>query len=418
MRRRNNQDNHGVFLAQNESNWNKFGHLLIVADGMGAHAAGELASQLAVELVSHYYRKLTHNSLAEILQQSFIEANAEIYRRGQANPEFRSMGTTACAIIVTKDGLSLAHVGDSRIYRLRDGVMEQLTFDHSLVWEMRATGDISEEMLNNSTIPKNVITRSLGPNPSVAVDIEGPFDLRRGDKFLMCSDGLSGQLTDSELGTLLQLLDRDSAVQAMIDLANLRGGPDNITVVIGEVLTDDLNPTGQLQRSADRNNGSNSNISLASFPLAFGVASATGILLTLFLFAMGHITIALLALAASVAAFGAGWHRYTLDSRTKPAPTKSRGTSPYVRVKVRPDAQFAANLSSVVSELEAWFHDNGWKVGNNGIATLRDQARKSEASANYKDAIVNSTKVILKMMKEARELQSAPPPEDSDVVEL
>ena len=118
--------------------------------------------------------------------------------------------------------------------------MEQLTFDHSLVWEMRASGDMSEEALRSNAIPKNVITRSLGPNATVAVDLEGPFPLRVGDKFLLCSDGLSGQLTDEEMGVLLQVLDIDSAVQAMVHLANLRGGPDNVTVVVAEVKNDTL----------------------------------------------------------------------------------------------------------------------------------------------------------------------------------
>lgn len=413
MRRRNNQDNHGVFLAANEVAWNKSGHLLIVADGMGAHAAGELASQLAVELISHHYGKLSHNAVPEILQQSFIEANAEIYRRGQANPEFRSMGTTACALILSQNGASLAHVGDSRIYRLRDGVMEQLTFDHSLVWEMRATGDISDEMLQNSTIPKNVITRSLGPNPSVAIDLEGPFDLRKGDRFLLCSDGLSGQLSDSELGTLLQLLDLNSAVQSMIDIANLRGGPDNITVVVGEVLTDEFR--GQTQAA---NGNDAKSRSQASFPLPLGLASGVGLLLTLFLFSLGHVAIALLSLAITIAVFSTGWHRYTTPLLNADRGNGSRGTSPYVRVKVKPDATFASNLQNVVSELEAWFVENRWTIVSNGIAEARAKARKDESVGNYKGAIVGYVKIILQMMDEARRLQNSPQSEDSGVIDL
>ncbi len=170
----------------------------------------------------------------DALRKALVEANAEIFRRGQANIEFRSMGTTASALTLLPEGAVLAHVGDSRVYQLHGDQLYQLTFDHSLVWEMQAAGEVTDETARSGVIPKNVITRSLGPNPSVQVDLEGPFPVAVGDRFLLCSDGLSGQVSDEEIGAFLRV-PPDKATQIFIDLSNLRGGPDNITAIVIEV---------------------------------------------------------------------------------------------------------------------------------------------------------------------------------------
>jgi protein phosphatase len=410
MRRRNNQDNHGVFLAGDESAWSKFGHLLIVADGMGAHAAGELASQLSVELIPHHYRKLVRGLHAEALHQALTETNAEIFRRGQANPEFRSMGTTTCVLAIVPEGALIAHVGDSRVYRLRGNQLEQLTFDHSLVWEMRASGELSEEAIRNSTIPKNVITRSLGPNASVMVDIEGPFPLQVGDKFLLCSDGLSGQLSDEEIGVLLQVLDRDTAVQAMVDIANLRGGPDNITVVVGEVTSDAIIESKSLPSDG-------ANRAAASFPIAFGIAAAVALLLSIVLLALQQFPIALLALAAAAVAFASGWYKYQSASIPNERPAGVHGKSPYRRVACKPDRGFTENLAQVVSELESWFDENHWSTASAELSSARDLAKKTQKEGRFADSIRNHVQVIMIMMREARVHQTAPP-DDSETIDL
>ena len=241
MRRGNNQDSFTVSLAGDMQSWQKSGHLFVVADGMGAHAAGELASKIAVEKIPHLYRKYSDVSPPEALKKSVIDANAEIHRRGQANEEFLNMGTTCSTLCLLPHGAVAAHVGDSRVYRLRGARFEQLTFDHSLVWEMREAnrrnGDASADVDN---VPKNVITRSLGPFPDVNVDLEGPFPLRVGDTFLLCSDGLTGQVEDDELGPILANLSPQDAAKVLIDLSNLRGGPDNITVIIVRVLSSEM----------------------------------------------------------------------------------------------------------------------------------------------------------------------------------
>jgi PPM family protein phosphatase len=234
MRRLNNQDSMAVMLASDIATWTTRGHLLMVADGMGAHAAGELASKLAVDNIPHTYQKLRDLHPPAALRQAIRDANAVIHAKGQSSIGFQGMGTTCSCLVLLPQGALVAHIGDSRVYRLRGNVLEQLTFDHSLVWEMAAAGQMPQEDVP-AYIPKNVITRSLGPHPSVNIDIEGPYNAAAGDVFLVCSDGLSGQVSDEELAAILQVLSPNEAVQTLVDLANLRGGPDNISVIIARV---------------------------------------------------------------------------------------------------------------------------------------------------------------------------------------
>ena len=232
MRRSNNQDHLSISLASNIEQWQRRGHLFIVADGMGAHAAGELASKIAVDQIPHLYAKYDELPSPEALRKSVADANVEIHRRGQANEDFYNMGTTCSVLSLLPEGAVCGHVGDSRVYRLRKNRLEQLTFDHSLVWEMRASGQLSAEEEASGKIPKNVITRSLGPYAEAKVDLEGPFPIEVGDTFLLCSDGLTGMVEDNELGSIMGNLPPDEAAKVLTDLANLRGGPDNITCIV------------------------------------------------------------------------------------------------------------------------------------------------------------------------------------------
>ncbi len=172
LRRANNQDTCAIALAGDDVDWHRRGHLFMVADGMGAHAAGELASKMACDSVPHTYRKLLDRSPPDALRQAVLTANASIHERGQANAEFQGMGTTCSVLVLLPKVAVVAHVGDSRVYRLRRGKIEQFTFDHSLVWEMMAAGQMPRGEVA-SFIPKNIITRSLGPHADVQVDLEG-----------------------------------------------------------------------------------------------------------------------------------------------------------------------------------------------------------------------------------------------------
>jgi protein phosphatase len=233
VRRSHNQDNHAILLATDSQQWHTRGHVFLVADGMGAHAVGELASELAVGIIPHTYDKHAGQGTAAALRKAFVEANASIHARGQQNREFEGMGTTATALVLRNDGAWVGHVGDSRAYRVRDGIIEQLSFDHSMVWEYARRQKIDPDDVQG--IPSNVIFRSLGPEPLVPIDIEGVHPIRNGDIYVLCSDGLSGQVSDAEIGAVASALPPTEACRFLIDLANLRGGPDNITVIIARV---------------------------------------------------------------------------------------------------------------------------------------------------------------------------------------
>jgi protein phosphatase len=204
VRRSHNQDSLAVLLASDVDKWLAQGHLFLVADGMGAHAVGEKASELAASIIPHTYHKHAQQGPIPALRKAFSEANASIHSRGQANREFEGMGTTGTALVLRPEGAWLGHVGDSRTYRIRDGQIEQLTFDHSLVWVYARQQRIDPTTVQN--IPSNVIVRSLGPEPLVQVDIEGPHPVQDGDIYVLCSDGLSGPVSDPEIGAVASTL--------------------------------------------------------------------------------------------------------------------------------------------------------------------------------------------------------------------
>jgi serine/threonine protein phosphatase PrpC len=393
MRRSANQDSYCITLSEDREKWERSGHLLIVADGMGAHAAGELASRLSVDLIPHHFAKLNRGDPIRAILQATEEANSEIYRRGQANPEFRSMGTTTSSLLILPVGAVIAHVGDSRVYRLRGQTFEQLTFDHSLVWEMRASGEMSEEALKNNAVPKNVITRSLGPNPSVQVDLEGPFALQRGDRFLLCSDGLSGQIDDDEIGMLLGALDIQTAVRAMIDLANLRGGPDNITVLIAEVLGDELAvPPGSPAPVPERK---------FSYPVAFGVTAVVCVLASVVLLLVSQFPLAAVAAAAAVVAGVSGWIKAQVQDGRGDRSAKL-GRAPYRKVQCKPNSAFAERLLGVTRELQEWIGESGIQVDQKAIDASLALGREALGARNYKQAISHFCEVLISMMRDAR----------------
>jgi protein phosphatase len=231
IRRSHNQDSSAVLLAADLEQWRQHGHVFMVADGMGGHAVGELASELASSIIPHTYHKYSGEGPGPALRKAFQEANASIHSRGQQNQEFAGMGTTSTTLLLRPEGAWIGHVGDSRVYRIRGQRIQQLSFDHSWVWEMaRRQGVAPEDLVSEHR--NNVIVRSLGPDPDVEVDIEGPHPVRRDDIYLICSDGLSGPVSDEEMGAVATVLPPDEACRFLVHLANLRGGPDNITVVV------------------------------------------------------------------------------------------------------------------------------------------------------------------------------------------
>jgi protein phosphatase len=233
VKRSHNQDACAAQPAVDAAGFEGTGHVFVVADGMGGHAVGEKASAKAVRDIPFLYAKHSREGVVAALRRAFTETNAGIHAIGQENPEFRGMGTTSTALILRPEGAWVGHVGDSRCYRIRDGVAEQLTFDHSWVWEIAKRQGVDPDELGD--FKKNVIIRSLGPDAEVEVDIEGPHPVQPGDIFLLCSDGLTGVVTPQEIGAVVTAMPAEVAVRLLVHMANLRGGPDNITVMIVRV---------------------------------------------------------------------------------------------------------------------------------------------------------------------------------------
>lgn len=230
VKRSHNQDNYAVQLVGEEEGWIQRGHLFLVADGMGGHAVGEKASEQAAQVIPHIYQKHAQQGPSQAIRKAFVEANATIHSCGQQNREFHGMGTTSTALLLRDDGAWIGHVGDSRCYRIRNGLIEQLSYDHSMVWEIARLQHMDPDEVDE--VRANIILRCLGPEPLVEVDVDGPFPIQPGDVYLLCSDGLSGQVTDPEIGAVAGMLPPAEACRFLVDFANLRGGPDNTTVVI------------------------------------------------------------------------------------------------------------------------------------------------------------------------------------------
>jgi PPM family protein phosphatase len=203
--------------------------LFVVADGMGGAQAGEVASKTAVE---SFDRELPPGPPERVLRETVQAANRTIHDHAQKDPDLAGMGTTITAAIVDLEAeeVAIGHVGDSRAYRLRGARFERLTRDHSLVEEMRRKGQITEAQAEDHP-QRSIITRALGPEPEVEVDLQ-TVPAQPGDVFLICSDGLTTMLGDEQIGKLLaRATSMQAAVRALVDEANRAGGRDNITVV-------------------------------------------------------------------------------------------------------------------------------------------------------------------------------------------
>jgi len=231
FRRQNNQDSCSVVLSPDREIWQERGHLFVVADGMGGHAVGELASKMAVDIIPHAFDKLRDQHPVHALKSAIENANAAINERGSMNRDFLRMGTTCTTLLLSPLGAVIGHVGDSRAYRIRRRQIDQLTRDHSLVWELIEQRKVHPRDADR-LYPRNVITRSLGPEPQVKVDIEGPTPVQPGDIFVLCSDGLTTLVSDPEVGMIAQELPPPEACKLLVNLANLRGGSDNISVIV------------------------------------------------------------------------------------------------------------------------------------------------------------------------------------------
>lgn len=236
MKRNHNEDNYLVLPDE---------RLFCVADGMGGHASGEVASKIAVEEISEFF-KLTAQDLEATwpfkmdktrnydenrLATAIKLANARIYERATIESKLKGMGTTVASLHFVANNAYVGHVGDSRVYFQRDGQLRQVTEDHSLLNDYLKAKKLTPEEIE--AFPhKNVIVRALGMKDTVQVDVSR-YECREGDEFLLCSDGLSGMVTDAQIQeTLAKVPDLEAACQQLIEMANAAGGNDNVTCII------------------------------------------------------------------------------------------------------------------------------------------------------------------------------------------
>lgn len=238
--RTNNEDSFGYWEPDDERQFQRKGRLAVVADGMGGYEGGQEASRLAVETLVARYRDFGGDDPQQALVEALQAAHDQVRQYSFAHPELRGMGTTCTAAAIVRgtnggaesDALYFVHVGDTRLYLIRDSQIRRVTRDHSYVGRLIESGIISPEEAENHP-HRNILTAALGTNPDLIMDSPGrPEPLRAGDVLLLCSDGLWGQVRDAEILEAVDNKNLEHAGHELIALARERGGPDNITVEI------------------------------------------------------------------------------------------------------------------------------------------------------------------------------------------
>jgi protein phosphatase len=349
------------------------------------------------------------------LQRAIRETNTEINRRGTASADFHNMGTTSSVLLLLPQGALAAHVGDSRIYRLRGSTISQLTFDHSLQWELQASGQLPQGTDITAVVPKNVITRSLGPNPSVQIDLEGPHPIAPGDVYLLCSDGLTGRVEDAEIGAILTCLPPQEAAQSLVDLANLRGGPDNVTVVVARVTGQEVT-TGATAAEPLRIGASHEKPT--AHPATWVVAVvATLAAIVLALLGIANLIPAAVALGIGMAAGIVGLvQRFGgLVGGTVIGQGRMLGRGPYSNVNCPPSHELAQKLAATLDELRAAAKEGNWAIQWKPLDDSCRQALAADQAGNFADAVRHYCRGISYMMNQLRlqNVRKFPGPDDS-----
>lgn len=233
----------GLVRDGNEDSAYVSGSLLAVADGMGGHAGGEVASRIAIKVLQSLTPMLTDptidsDSIEDLLLNSLHTIDAEIEEHVREEIKLRGMGTTLTVLLSHGDTIALIHVGDSRCYRLRGNTFEQLSIDHTVIQELLDKGAISETDV--TTHPqRSVLTQALMGEGNVTPLMQ-IYDAKESDRYLLCSDGLTSVLSDKEIKNLLKHNDKDVAVKALVDAAYIQGAPDNVTVLVADVTRNEV----------------------------------------------------------------------------------------------------------------------------------------------------------------------------------
>lgn len=228
--RENNEDKYEFFLPSNDEELASRGLVFVVCDGMGGHEAGQIASELACKTFISVYRDHPAEDPAEAARSAVIAANRFVLDVARAVPSRRGMGTTLSALLLVQERAYIVQVGDSRVYRLRDGAIMQVTTDHTWVEETVALGTMSREEAERHQY-RHVLTRAVGTEPEIKTDVFIE-DAREGDCFLLCSDGLTNHVTDEEIAEALGKQGPAEAAWSLVNRALVGGGSDNTTVIV------------------------------------------------------------------------------------------------------------------------------------------------------------------------------------------
>ena len=228
--------------------------LIAVADGMGGHAAGEVASRIAVQVLQSLTETLTsveidEDSIEDLLMHSLHSIDAEISVVTDEEVEKRGMGTTLTALLIRDKFISLLHVGDSRCYRLRGNTLEQLSNDHTVIQELLDQGAISQAEAAEHP-QRSMLTQALRGDGDVTPVLQ-MYEVKKGDRYLLCSDGLSGVLTEKEIKIGLKKSEKADAVKFLVDATYINGAPDNVTVLVADISDSSTTPTSLLGAAHD-----------------------------------------------------------------------------------------------------------------------------------------------------------------------
>ena len=235
--RSENEDYYCYAEPDSDEEFKTHGRLAVVADGMGGHAAGQVASGLAVDVVRRTYLSSPSPNLPETLIEAFRNAHHAIQRRSEEYPELQGMGTTCTAVVLRASEVHFAHVGDSRLYLIRDSHISRLTNDHSMVNKLLEEGAITPE--EAAVHPeRNVLTAALGMSSQLPADFsEAPVPVRAEDVLLLCTDGLHGLVADGELLTVTTECRPQEACRTLVEMARQRGAPDNVTLQVIRIVS-------------------------------------------------------------------------------------------------------------------------------------------------------------------------------------
>lgn len=233
-KRENNEDS--FLYSEIDGGNGNLVYLMAVADGMGGHLGGEVASRRVVEVLrENFISNSIEGNMPLLLKRAITEANRSIYDMSCQTSELRGMGSTCTAVLCTQGRAYAAHVGDSRAYLVRKGEVIRITKDHTVAERMVESGIITAE--EAKVCPeRNALLRAVGSNPEVEVDLMPPIVIMPGDVFVLCSDGLTEYVTEDELSHVVTVFPPDKACDLLVNIANNRGGKDNITVQIAKVL--------------------------------------------------------------------------------------------------------------------------------------------------------------------------------------